>query len=573
MNIIGVIAHQGHGSTAALISNGKLISAASEERFSRIKEDCNFPFQAIDSLLKDSKLELTDISALAFSWRPWISFLHQIPHAARNLKSFYQYAFMSREYNGQRSRAQKFRSMRSISREIKSRYGYTPRVHYIDHHLSHSMTAVCQSEFNNCLSFVIDGWGERHSCTVYKVTNGKHIKIATIPFKHSFGLYYSAITSYLGFRPEHDEYKVMGLASYGKNTYAKEFGQLFKNDSPKLNLDYFEHHKSSSGYESSKLHDLFGPESNLDFVSKSNIAKSAQLTLNNKVMEFIKRVSEKYPKQKACFSGGVFQNCVLNEHIRKSRYFQDCFFSPLSSDLGTSVGAAFVLNEKLGGPKKQTFHNLYLGSFFADNSIESTIRSSGLKYYRSKDICRISAQLLKDGNILGWFQGRSELGPRALGNRSILADPRNSKMCDKVNSKIKGRESFRPFAASVLSEDIDTYFEFPDDFRNYSFMIETLRVKDPAIRDFPAAVHVDKSTRPQFVSEKNNKKYHRLLRLFKEETGVPAVLNTSFNYSEEPIVESPKDAILCYKRGGLDYLVIEDFLVSRNELPDKYLLD
>lgn len=565
MIIIGIIAHQGHCSTVAILKNGKIIASQSEERLSRIKEDSSLPVLTIKALLSQTQINMNEVDHIAFAWDPIKSFKSNISKVFFPSKSTFQFLFEKRKLNGGISRVKKFKRMLQVKKDIRELFGNSIPVKFLDHHICHSFSSYIQSGFDTCLSVVIDGAGEKETISIYSVEGLEHKMIEKVDFPNSIGIFYSTITQYLGFRPDYGEYKVMGLSSYGKSDTKSKIKSLYSIKPFKLNLKYFSHQKDSNKNYSQEFINLFGPSEKLSFEQKANIAKQAQDAVEEIVISILDEVLIKYPFKKICFSGGVFQNCVLNQKIRDKNKYGDLFFSPICSDLGTAIGACLYSYSLIKKENGTMGESLYLGQSFSDEEIESSLKSFDYKYEKVEEVEVKVCNFLLEGKIIGWFQGKAELGPRALGNRSILADPMIPGVKDKINSKIKKRESFRPFAPSVLDTELDKYFNFSDEFRNYYYMIETLSVKETAKVDFPEAVHVNGTSRLQSVTEKLNPRYHRLLSEFKKVSGRGAIINTSFNMSDEPIVNTPIDAIKCFENGKLDLLVLNNYIVYPND--------
>jgi len=560
---LGIIALQGHCSTISLYKDDELVFALSEERLSRIKEDSNFPEFAIKACLDKFNLKMQDIDSISFAWNPWSSLWFYL---LKNLKHTTFDFLFGKRINGKRSRVKKFLEMIFIRSYIKKTFGHCPKLSFKDHHTCHSLTSIFHSGFTDPLSLVIDGYGDRATISLYKLNGRHHQLLQETFFPDSLGLFYSMFTQFLGFTSDIDEYKFMGLSSYGEPSLVDKINQVIsfdENNFVKLNLTYFTFQKSSNVFYSDKLIELLGDPKTYDFKQRTDLAKSVQVVFSQVILKIIKNIKQKYGQetQSICFSGGVFQNCVLNKDIRDSKIFKNVFFTPLCSDLGTAIGAC--LSERLSkGLSLKKLSHLYLGSSFSDTEIEKILKFFNLNYTTSENLTKDTAKILEQENIIGWFQGASELGYRALGARSILADPRKQEMKDKVNHKIKKRESFRPFAPATTNEFVHKFFEVSG--QELGYMIETVDAKKEMANEIAAVVHVDSSSRVQVVSEQDNKIFYDLLLEFEKQTGVGVLLNTSFNIKDEPIVNSPQDALICFARANLDYLVMGRFIIPAN---------
>jgi len=556
---IGIIALQGHTSTAALYKQGKLLKAVSEERFSRIKEDDSVPLSAIKFLLKSENISIRDISVINFAWRPWVSFKSQVLRAI----SSPMYAFQKRD-NGNKSRFEKFLYMMSLKKTMVNYFEYCPPVNYLDHHKCHAASSIFHNKYKDGYSLVIDGAGENDTISFYSVTDKKLKLLEAVSYPNSMGIFYSGVTKYIGFKPDSGEYKVMGLASYGKPIYKEAIKKLFifdKKNLVKINKKYFCHEKSANNIFSEKIKEIL-PTGSLTIEQKQDIAKSAQCVLEEVIEEMIGKLIKKYEIQDRSnwyFSGGVFQNCVLNQHLRENINTMNLFFSPLSSDLGTALGASIIYGLSKNWDITE-IENLYLGPEYSNEDVENALINLNLKYEANINLSEIVEEMAA-GKILGLYQNASELGPRALGNRSIIADPRYLKMKDKINKIIKKRESFRPFAPVIMEEEFSSYFE--GDRNNYRFMIETTNAKENIKEKIQAVVHVDNTARVQVVSEKSNELLYRLIKSFFTKTNIPVLVNTSFNSYDEPIVNSPEDAIKRFLENDIDLLIINKYLVRK----------
>ena len=559
---LGVIAYQGHSATVSLFRDGQVIWAQSGERKSRIKEDSNLPVSSIETCLSDCKINWSDINHVYFAWKPWQSVYFNLIQNWKGLN--FDFLFKKR-INGDRSRLKKFNEILQVKSKLLKKFGSGPDFKFVDHHTAHAAVALAQSGYKKSLGLVIDGTGERSTISLYKMNERSIELLKETPFPHSIGCFFSAFTQFLGFQADMDEYKVMGLASYGRPIHLDKIKKLISFDNGqlvRLNLDYFLHHKRANALYTSKLTELLGDPKKLSFEEKANIASSVQAAFIDVVKEIVTFSKLKYGSEtdSICFSGGVFQNCALNRVIRQTNEFKNMSFCPLCSDLGTSLGSVIAMRIEKG----QNFSpvgSLFLGEEFDSQKIEQEIKKSGLEYRKITEPSILAAELLAKGNIIGWFQGRSELGPRALGNRSILADPRNPETQKLVNSKIKNREGFRPFSPAILEEDASLFFDFAPE-ANLKHMIELVDVKKDVADQIPAVVHVDSTARLQTVSDKDNHLFYNVLKEFKKLTGIGILLNTSFNVKDEPIVNSPEEALNTFQKANLDYLIMGSFCIS-----------
>lgn len=564
MIILGIIAYQGHSSSAAIICDGKVIAASNEERFSRIKRDDSFPVKAIDFVLTEAGISLQEVDEVAFAWNPWRSFLFFITHSCWRIPfSLFSFVLKGRREHGGISRCQKFFKMLLVKRQFKKFFGHCPPLRYVPNHLAHSFGSISQAPFRESYSIVIDGAGEDASTSLYHVKEGEHHLLYKENFPHSLGILYASVTQFLGFRPDSDEYKVMGMSAYGTNRFASHMDKLVRYEGGhyRIDLKYFLIHKNADKFYSSQMEELFGK--NLSEQDRFDIAHSLQKKLEDIVLSLLR---DKAPLPlPLCTSGGVFLNCLLNQRIRESLSFPAFHFSPFADDNGTALGAAFARYYAQTKKKGESFNSLSLGASFHEEELLKALHKHPVRFYKSSSIHDELALKLSEGHVVARFEGRAEFGPRALGYRSILADPRKAQMKDIVNLKIKHREPFRPFAPIVLKKDLSEFFHVVGD-ESFPYMIETLKARELGRRLIPAVVHDDGTSRVQSVCEKSQHDLYLLLEAFKKLTGVPVLLNTSFNLNEEPIVNSPEDALRCFLKTDIDYLALGDYMVSK-EMP------
>jgi len=558
MNIIGISANF-HDSSCALIQDSKLIAAVSEERFSRFKNDARLPIRAFRYCLEAGKIDITDIDCIAYYENPYKKLLRQLSSGA-NLD-------LSNELN--------WIDCHKPFREINEILGYEGQIKFYDHHLSHAASSYFFSGFTDAAILTSDGVGE-WATTTYGIGQGPLIELfKEIKYPHSIGLLYSTITNYLGFEVLSGEYKVMGLAPYGEPLFVDKLQQLFNlNDDGdfELNMEYFDFSQIDHMYTHSLTELLKLPprEPKTEINQKHlDLAKSLQLILEQIVLKQIHGLKNKVTSSNLCMSGGVALNCVANHAVRNSGLFKHIFIQPASGDAGSAMGAAALAHIDIIGknPNNQQLCNAYLGPKYTDEDIYSMLSSMEIEAFDFRDNPSKLYEAVVDriiaGKVIGWFQGRMEFGPRALGARSIIADPRDPTMRDRLNMLVKKRESFRPFAPAILEEHTENHIDLNIPT---PFMLETCQVISTL--DLPAITHVDGSCRPQTVSAKTNPKFHALLTVFYQRTNCPILVNTSFNVKNEPIVCTPLDALRCFGNSGIDALVLENFLIDRTALPE-----
>lgn len=578
MNILGINAYHGNAS-AAIVCDGMLIAAVEEERFNRVKYAAGFPSAAIRYCLKEAGLELGDIDHVA---------VPRNPYARLGTKLFYALKMPSFA----RSRAKVLAKFTGIPEALAGVFDtdkskIAAQFHRIEHHQAHLASAFFCSPFERAAILSADGLGDFAS-TMWGTGAGPRMDIAgAIAFPHSLGLFYSAVTQYLGFLKFGDEYKVMGLAAYGDPAHMDGFRDMVRSSGEgfRLELDYFTHHTTGpemSWAEADKtpsLGTIFSPRmaERLGIPARSpeepleerhrNLASSLQARLEEVYLGMLQRLGEGSGTKSLCLAGGVAFNCVANGKILDRTPFENVYVHPAAGDAGLAVGAAlYVWHQKLGKPRQFVMSHAYWGPGYTRDQIRTAIDGSGITgkgfaaaEHGEEELVQRTAQIIADGKILGWFQGRAEWGPRALGNRSIVADPRRPEMKDILNRRIKHREIFRPFAPSILAESTGQYFEksHPSPFMTMAYAVK------PAMREaIPAPTHVDGTGRLQTVTREANPRYHALISAFRERTGVPVVLNTSFN-DNEPIVCRPEEALDCFLRTQMDALVLGDFLITR----------
>ena len=593
--ILGISAFY-HDSAATLLVDGEIIAAAQEERFTRKKHDESYPFNAVQYLLNTSKLKLSDIDHIVFFEKPFLKFERLLEtYLAFAPKGFKSFSLAMPIWLREKLFQKNF--LFSLLCQHDPKFKDIDKIKFSEHHLSHAASAFYPSPFEEAIILTLDGVGEWATTTLAIGKKNNIEMLKEIHFPHSLGLLYSAFTYYIGFKVNSGEYKVMGLAPYGKPIFKEKILEnlidVKKDGSFRLNMDFF-NYATGLTMTSKKFSKLFGqpirrPDKDLLEQFHMDIAASIQAVTEEIVLKISKNISEKYKIQNLCLAGGVALNCVANGKILKEGIFKKIWVQPAAGDAGGSLGAALAYwHQELekGRVVKSRIDSMkgsYLGPSYNDQEIERTLKSLGAKFekYDEKELIDKVASELNNEKTIGWFQGRMEFGPRSLGARSIIADPRSDRMQKELNLKVKFRESFRPFAPSVLREDVNSWFDLSTDSpymlmvadvkKNIQipmsendqklFGIEKLNVKRSSI---PAVTHVDYSARIQTVHEETNPKYHKLLKKFKDITGCPILVNTSFNIRGEPIVCNVKDAFKCFMGTNLDILVCENFILHKN---------
>ena len=591
-SILGISAFY-HDSAAAILVDGKIVAAAQEERFSRIKHDSSYPFNAIQFVLDQSKLNLNDIEHIVFFEKPFLKFERLLEtYMAFAPKGFKSFSLSMPIWLREKLFQKKF--LFDKLQQHDDNFKKISKIKFSEHHFSHAASAFYPSPFEEAVVLTLDGVGEWATTTIGIGKKNKLEIIKEIHFPHSVGLLYSAFTYYVGFKVNSGEYKLMGLAPYGKPLFKdlilQKLIDLKEDGSFKLNMKYF-NYATGLTMTNDKFSKLFGhpvrdPNKDLLTPFHMNLAASIQAVIEEIVLRITKNISSKYKIENLCLAGGVALNCVANGKVQNEKIFKNIWIQPASGDAGGSLGAALAYwHHELGKPRDE-FSDKMMGSFlgpkFDNNFIETKLKllKANFKKYSKEEVTSLVAKELANEKIVGWFQGKMEFGPRALGGRSILADPRSEKMQKELNLKIKFRESFRPFAPSVLREDVNEWFDLDIDSPymllvskikkekqiqmkkedENLFGIEKLNVKRSNI---PAVTHVDYSARVQTVHKNTNPRYYDLIKEFKNITNCPVLVNTSFNVRGEPIVCSIEDAFNCFMGTNLDILVIEDFVLFK----------
>ena len=593
-SILGISAFY-HDSAACLLKDGKIIAAAQEERFTRKKHDSSYPHNAVDFVLRHTNLKLSEVDHIVFFEKPFLKFERlletYVAFAPRGFISFAKaMPLWIKEKLFQKNLL--FNKLKAHDENYKS----DQNIFFSDHHLSHAASAFFPSPFNEAVILTADGVGEWATTTV-AVGEGNKLEIKKeIHFPHSLGLLYSAFTYYTGFKVNSGEYKLMGLAPYGNPIYEDKIKKLIdiKEDGTfRLDQKYF-NYATGLTMTNEKFNDLFGnkprnPQKEQITQFHMDIAASIQIVTEEIMINLAKSIREEYGIKNLCLAGGVALNCVANGKILKEKIFDNIWIQPAAGDAGGSLGAALALWHIDQGNKRLVNLNddmkgSLLGTEFNQDEIEKELKTIGANFetLNYEELIDKTAELLSNEKGIGWFQGRMEFGPRALGGRSILGDPRSDKMQKNLNLKVKYRESFRPFAPSVLREDLSEWFEMNVDSpymllvaninskkkiemtneQKNLFGIEKLNVKRSEI---PAITHVDYSARIQTVTKNINNRYYDLILKFKEKTGCPVIVNTSFNVRGEPIVNTPTNAFNCFMGTELDYLVIGNCILDKNK--------
>ncbi|HEX2042914.1 MAG TPA: carbamoyltransferase C-terminal domain-containing protein [Acidimicrobiales bacterium] len=556
---------------ATLIHDGQVVAAVEEERFSRKKHHIGFPYNAIEYCLGEAGIKLAEVEHVSLYWKPWI-LGHKALQALKSL-AISREMFEARVDRGVRQVSESYLGMFRYPRLLRERFGPSDfQFHYLEHHPCHAASAFLVSPFEQAAILTMDGTGEA-TTTMMALGRGTDVRpLKRIKLPHSLGQFYSAVTNFLGFDMfAGDEWKVMGLAAYGQPRYRQFLSERVLSvrgeDEFRVNVRVLDHHLAKRYmFSEEAIAALGAPRQPDEEITErhQDIAASAQVVLEDVVLHLLRSLHRRTGERNLCLAGGVAFNSVMNGRIIEESPFERVFIQAAAGDAGCSLGAAYLTyNGILGRPRAYQMDHAYFGPSFNSEQCAAALRDAGIPFQTLPDdelLPRV-ARLIADGAIVGWFQGRCEFGPRALGNRSFLADPRRSDMRELLNHKVKLREWFRPLAPSMVEEAGEGFFGRP---HRDPFMVTVLPVADETRHRVPAVVHVDGTARPQTVSRTANPRYWRLLREFERITGVPVLLNTSFNV-QEPIVCTPEDAVRTYRRAAFDVLVLEDHLVLRSE--------
>ncbi len=578
MIVIGINSYHGD-SSACLIRDGVLIAAAEEERFRRIKHWAGFPSESIKYCLAEAGISLTDVVHVAINQDSKANLWQKIGFTLARRPD------LSLVIDRIKNKSERANVADELSRAVGT--GFSGEVHEVEHHMAHLSSALHVSPFDEAVVVSVDGFGDFASAA-WGVGRGGEISIDDkVYFPHSLGIFYQALTQWLGFPHYGDEYKVMGLAPYGQPTFMAEMRHIVllqEDGSFKLNLDFFRHHKDKVEYEwengepkvgalySQALVDLLGPvrQKGEELTQRRrDIARSVQAMYEEAFFHLLDVLHKQHGSENLCLAGGCAMNSVANGKVYRNTPFKKVYIQSAAGDAGGAIGAAYSVWHKLGGKRGFVMDHAYWGPHFTDDDFSAlldrhaaALREQECEVVHLPDeevLCEKTAEAIAEGKVIGWFQGRMEWGPRALGNRSILGDPRRADMKDILNLKIKRRESFRPFAPSILREAVPDWFEQDDDV---PFMMQVYPIRKDRHELIPAVTHVDGSGRLQTVMAETNPRYHRLISVFGKMTGVPIVLNTSFN-ENEPVVCKPEEALDCFLRTKMDVLVMGNWMVRR----------
>ena len=577
MNILGLNFNHAD-SSASLLIDGQLVSAADEERFVRIKHYSGFPINAFNYCLNNSNIKVSDLDFIAVNFDP-----------KANIKNKFFYALKNLDKGSTYKKIFNFTSRLNVKNELENfllKKNFSGKIINVEHHMSHLASSYFLSNFSSSAGLTLDGFGDFCSTESFICDGNRIVSKKKVHFPHSLGIFYQAITQYLGFKKYGDEYKVMGLASYGEPTYLEQFEKIIsfsENNYFNLNLDYFKHHTdinfkysfpdgipNFTDLYSDKLINLLGQERNKENEINDhhkNIAASMQKCFENLVIKILNKIYDENPNDNLCLAGGCALNSKLNGILKRKTKFKNIFIQPNAGDGGGSLGAAMYVCSKLKDYEnlKKNNNKVYLGPSFSNSEIQNVIKhredlkNFSIENLNDDKINNLVAKKIFENCIIGWFKGSMEWGPRALGNRSILANPTNHKIKDILNLKIKLREKFRPFAPAILEEHQTDYFDL--DYHS-PFMMNVVNAMDKAKKEVPSVVHVDNTCRVQTVRREENKQFYDLIKEFFNISGVPILLNTSFN-ENEPIVLSPQHAIDCFIRTKMDVLVLENWVISR----------
>ena len=567
-NILG-INYGGHDTSACLMINGKIIAACEEERYSKIKHTREFPINAINDCLKVGDISIDELDEIAITYDPIYGIRENYLKSA--LEDEKRIEFLINDI-------ERIKQTYNIQKLIREKTKFNGNIRYHLHHLCHLSSSYYVSGFDEALLVSHDGIGEIE-CSHFGI--GKDGEISTVHkgtrYPNSLGLFYSAITHYLGWKHHSDEGIIMGLAPYGddtktipgtKKTYKEIFKEIISEDGDFdfiIEPSWISYYHVRDKWISDKFIEIFGPirEPSSEVTDNhKNIAAALQNRIEEIVLKQLDTAKRKFNQRRLCFAGGVALNCSLNGKIIENGLFEEIFVQPASGDNGAALGACLLSHKILAGnlkPKK--IHDFYLGSRFSNDEIKKILEKYDVKYSYQENVSHETAISLKNGKIVGWFQGGAEFGPRALGNRSILTAPFPKSMKDYLNSRVKFREEFRPFAPAILFEHTKDYFKINQESPH---MLIAVDVKEEKINEIPAVVHIDNTARVQTVTKENNLNFRKLLESFYEITNCPVILNTSFNVKGQPIVNTPEDALKCFLGTNIDVLILGNYFITKD---------
>lgn len=559
-----------HEASCALLNDGKIVALIEEERLNREKHTWKFPQQAIAKCLEMGGITMEEVDDVTFFWQPWKELRGNVAHMLRYFPQSLQLLTIS-SAGSELSTMARVRAMQTLEKSVREHFPTRRRLkpHFVEHHLGHAASAFFVSPFEEAAILTMDGRGESTTTLLATGKGNKITKLEEVPVPHSLGHLYAAITDHLGFMPMFDEWKVMGMSAYGKDTYVgifEEMVHLRSDGTYRLNLDYFRFHvRGKDAWCSDLLASRLGPKraKHEEYDQRHfDIAFGLQRVVEKAGVHVAQHLYEKTRLPNLCMTGGVVLNCLMNKLIVEKTPFKDFFIQPIANDAGTSLGSAlYHYHQTLGRPRTTVFESAYLGPEYDDAAIEKVLKEKGVNYRKCASIAEETAKVIAQNKIVGWFQGRMEAGPRALGHRSIVVNPTDPTMKDRLNSRVKRREHFRPFAPSVLEEKVADYFIMPKG-QPSPYMILVGDVRPEAKDVLPAITHADGTARVQTVSRKVSPEYWDLINAFGKITGVPVLLNTSFN-ENEPIVCTPEHAVACFLRTEFDALAIGSFLVTK----------
>jgi len=569
MHIVGLAGLLIDGASCVLDPEGRVVAAIEEERPTRVKHASmrysgGLPFRSLELCFKQAGITWKDVGHVGYFFEPWREFRSM---AAFRLRKAWWNPPVAAYYVAYH--LDNLRGHLAVPRMLAQQPGYRATFSNLSHHMTHAASAFYPSPFESAAVLVMDAMSERES-TSFFMAEGKRIQcLKRMNFPHSWGFLYSMFTQYLGFVPNSDEYKVMGLAAFGEPAYLPkvlDLLQLSSTGEPRLEWSYFDRAFRGPVYFSRKFFDAFGPARSKDDPMTDRhkaIAASIQAALEQSSLSMARELHRVTKATRLCIAGGVGLNCLMNSRIRLETDFKEVFIPPGPHDSGCAMGAALqIAHQHLDLPRQYVMRTADLGREFSDDEIRATLESCKVGYRRCENVEEETAELLAQGKIVGWFQGRMEWGPRALGYRSILADPTRPDMKDKVNAVVKYREDFRPFAPAVHAEAASDYFL---DITDSPFMLFTAKVRPEQQARIPAVMHVDGTSRLQSVDRALHPRFWKLIDAFSKRRGVPVVLNTSFNVQGEPIVATPRDAIRCFFGSGLDALAIGSYHVVKGQ--------